>query len=96
MKSYKTLQALARKTAAFQRKINGMGVVQGELLEMSRRFGIPEVDGFGNFYGPNTLGRNNPEHPIIQRIIDRRENVDRLIPKGTKDRNFWLPEKLKT
>ncbi len=31
MKSYKTLQAIARKTAAFQRKVNGMGVVQGEL-----------------------------------------------------------------
>lgn len=66
------------------------------ILEMSRRFGIPEVDGFGNFYGPNTLSRNNPAHPIIQRILDRRENVDRLIPKGTKDRNFWLPDKLKT
>jgi hypothetical protein len=31
-KSYKTLQAMARKTAPFQRKINGMDVVQGELL----------------------------------------------------------------
>jgi hypothetical protein len=35
MKSYKTLQAVARKTAAFQRKINGMGVVQGELLNIA-------------------------------------------------------------
>jgi hypothetical protein len=31
MKSYKTLQAVARKTAAFQRKINEMGVFQREL-----------------------------------------------------------------
>jgi hypothetical protein len=30
-KSYKTLQAMARKTTTFQRKINGMSVVQGEL-----------------------------------------------------------------
>ena len=30
-KSYKTLQAMARKTAAFQREINSMGVMQGEL-----------------------------------------------------------------
>jgi hypothetical protein len=65
------------------------------ILTMSRRFGIPETDGFGHFYGPSTLGRNNPEHPIIQRILDGKENVGRLIPKGAKERKFWLPEKLK-
>jgi len=31
-KSYKILQVVARKTAMFQREINGMGVVQGELF----------------------------------------------------------------
>jgi hypothetical protein len=31
-KLYKTLQAMASKTAAFQREINGMGLVQGELI----------------------------------------------------------------
>jgi hypothetical protein len=31
MKSYETLQAMARKNTAFHSKINGMGVVQGEL-----------------------------------------------------------------
>jgi hypothetical protein len=30
MKSYETLQAMARKNTAFHSKINGMGVVQGE------------------------------------------------------------------
>lgn len=65
------------------------------ILKMSRRFGVPEADGFGHFYGPNTLGRNNPEHPIIQRILDGKETVGRLIPKGAGDRNFWLPEKLR-
>ncbi|MCA3453476.1 MAG: hypothetical protein INF45_04060 [Rhodobacter sp.] len=30
-KSYKTLQSEARKTVPFQHKINGMGIVQGEL-----------------------------------------------------------------
>jgi hypothetical protein len=34
LKSYKTLQAMARETATFQRKINGMGVVQDELLNV--------------------------------------------------------------
>lgn len=65
------------------------------ILRMSRRFGVPEAEGFGHFYGPNTLGRNNPEHPIIQRIIRGKESVGRLIPKGASDRNFWLPEKLR-
>jgi len=32
LKPYKTLQAMARKTTTFQRKINGMSVVQGERL----------------------------------------------------------------
>jgi hypothetical protein len=31
LKSYETLQAVARKTATSQNKINGIGVVQGEL-----------------------------------------------------------------
>jgi hypothetical protein len=33
MKSYETLQAMARKNTAFHSKINGMGVVQGELFQ---------------------------------------------------------------
>ncbi len=31
MKSYETLHAMARKNIVFNSKINGMGVVQGEL-----------------------------------------------------------------
>lgn len=65
------------------------------IMKMSRRFGLAESDGFGHLYGPSTLGRNNPEHPIIQRILDGKENVGRLIPKGAKERNFWLPKKLR-
>ena len=34
-KSYETLQGVARKTTTFQHKINGMGVVQGELFSSS-------------------------------------------------------------
>jgi hypothetical protein len=36
-KSYKTLQSEARKTVPFQREINGMGIVQGELLQQPAR-----------------------------------------------------------
>jgi hypothetical protein len=35
LKSYKTQQDMARKTTTFQRKINGMSVVQGELLNLA-------------------------------------------------------------
>jgi hypothetical protein len=38
-KSYKILRPEARKTAMFQREINGMGVVQGELLELEEAVG---------------------------------------------------------
>jgi hypothetical protein len=37
LKSYKTLQAMARETATFQRKINGMGVVQSELFSARQK-----------------------------------------------------------
>jgi hypothetical protein len=37
-KSYKTLQAMARKTATFQSELNGMAVVQGELCRSGRRY----------------------------------------------------------
>ena len=66
------------------------------IIKMSKRFGIADSDGYGDFYGPNTLGRNNPEHPIIQRILDGREHIGRLIPKGAKDRHFWLPQRLRS
>ncbi|WP_229804334.1 hypothetical protein, partial [Gemmobacter lanyuensis] len=35
-KSYKTLQAIARKTTLFHREINDMSVVQGELPRTKR------------------------------------------------------------
>jgi len=36
MKLYKTLQAMARKTTTFQRKINGIAIAQNELLSLQR------------------------------------------------------------
>jgi hypothetical protein len=37
MKSYETLHAVARKNIVFNSKINGMGVVQGELIRKVAR-----------------------------------------------------------
>ncbi len=48
-------------------------------------------DGYGYFYGPNTAGRNNPEHPIIQKIRLGDAPIERIIPKGAIDRKKWVP-----
>ena len=45
MKSYKTLQAMATKIAPFQCKINGMGVVQGELFRDENFATLLRVEG---------------------------------------------------
>jgi hypothetical protein len=37
---------MARKTAAFQHKINGMGVVQGELIREERSCVVADKDNF--------------------------------------------------
>jgi hypothetical protein len=42
MKSYETLQAMARQNTAFRSQINGMGVVQGELMTQDST-DIPQV-----------------------------------------------------
>ncbi len=60
---------------------------------INRRFNV-EYNGYSYFYGPNTLCRNNPEHPIIEKIISGSESVKRLLPTGFKEKKPWLPEKL--
>jgi hypothetical protein len=34
-------------------------------------------------------------HPIINRIKEGKESITRLIPTGSKNDNFWLPNSLK-
>ena len=64
-------------------------------LIISKRFNAIDESGFGYFYGGQTRERNNPEHPIIEKIKSGKTDVGLIIPKGSSDRNFWLPEKLK-
>lgn len=35
---------------------------------ITKRFNAVDNDGYGYFYGPGTKGRNNPEHPILEKI----------------------------
>lgn len=95
--------------ALFNKDIKGYGVLwstnihfgdfyfnnSAEIIEIiSNRFNAKHNAGYGYFYGANTLGRNNPEHPIIQKIADGRESIQRLLPKGCNEQKLWLPEKL--
>jgi hypothetical protein len=74
-KSYKTLQVMARKNASFHRKINGMGVVQGELMTVLRNVdtyqnvGIGSIINLGhNWYPPLWCGSQN-HHRDLNPVI---------------------------
>jgi hypothetical protein len=95
--------------ALFDNSIKGYGVLwstnihfgdfyfenSAEIIEtINKRFNADHGNGYGYFYGPNTLDRNNPEHPIVEKILNGKEPIERLLPKGYKDKIRWLPEKI--
>ena len=55
---------------------------------ITKRFNAVDKEGFGYIYGPNTQGRNNPQHPMIANIISGKNDINVILPKGYKDRNF--------
>ena len=61
---------------------------------INNRFNL-DRDGFGYFYGPNSAGRNNPEHPIIEKIRLGKTPIEKILPKGFIDKEKWLPNQLK-
>jgi very-short-patch-repair endonuclease len=61
---------------------------------ISKRFNAVDDNGYGYFYGPSTRDRNNPEHPIIEKIKNGKKNIDIILPKGYKEINYWIPQKL--
>jgi len=96
--------------ALFDRSVKGYGVLWSTnihfgdfyfdhsaqiITAINSRFHTTD-DGVGYFYGPNTKDRNNPEHPIINKIMQGHETVLRLLPKGYLDKDKWLPNKLRT
>jgi len=95
--------------ALFDEKIKGYGVLwstnvhfgdfyfnnSSEIIEtINSRFNLERNGGFSYFYGESTAGRNNPEHPIIEKILQGKEKIERLLPKGFESKERWLPEKL--
>lgn len=64
------------------------------IREINKRFNCDRSNGVGYFYGPETEDRNNPEHPIVEKIAAQKEPVERLLPSGFDDAEQWLPPKL--
>ena len=66
-----------------------------EIIEtINSRFNL-DRDGYGYFYGPNTAGRNNREHPLIEKIRSGKKPIETILPKGFIDKEKWLPNQLK-
>ena len=93
----------------FDKKIKGYGVLwstnyhfgdfvfenSAEIIEtINKRFNA-DRDGYGYFYGPNTAGRNNPEHPLIKKIQMGKKPIEKILPKGYIDQEKWVPNQLK-
>lgn len=90
----------------YDRNIEGLGVIWSSnvhfgdfifensseiICKMNDRFNMGDDEGYGYFY-VNSKNRNNLEHPIIKKIKEGKENIDKLLPKGYIDREFWLPK----
>ncbi len=61
---------------------------------INSRFNISNKENIGWFYEGGTKNRNNPEHPIIKKIQEGHEKIEKLLPKGWVEKEKWLPEKL--
>lgn len=100
----------ANVKALFQTDTNGLGVLwstnihfgdfyfenSAEIIQtINKRFNADDEMGVGYFYGPESKERNNPEHPVIEQIISNKTSINKIIPKGSKNDDYWLPKKLK-
>lgn len=66
-----------------------------EIIErISERFNAARGGAYGYFYGPDSEGRKNPEHPIVSRIREGKVSISRLIPLGSQNDAAWLPQSL--
>lgn len=97
--------------ALFDSSVNGLGALwstevhfgmfifenSADIIDtITKRFNAVDGSGYGYFYGPETKQRNNPEHPIIEKIRQNITDIGTLLPRGFKDRDYWLPDKLQT
>ncbi|MGP9489249.1 hypothetical protein ACT3R5_11820 [Glutamicibacter sp. AOP5-A2-7] len=62
--------------------------------KMSSRFNAGGSEGYGYLYEGNPRGVIKPEHPVIKKILDGKEQVERIIPKNAADPERWIPKQL--
>jgi hypothetical protein len=92
--------------AIFEKNIEGLGVLwttkihfghfsfknSAQIIdEITKRFNAVNKEGYGYFY-QNSKGRNNIEHPILDKIKNNKSKVEILLPNGYKNKSYWLPE----
>jgi hypothetical protein len=66
----------------------------GIIIGLSQRFKAVGPDGLGYMYLDGRT-KNKPVHPIIKRIMARKEKKERLIPPGgDRPESFWLPDSI--
>jgi len=66
------------------------------VIALSSRFNAIETEGIGYMY-LDSRTKNKPVHPIVKRIMDGKDKMERLIPRGNDKPNaFWLPKCIKS
>lgn len=70
---------------------NSAEIIKG----INNRFNIEREKSIGYIYEGETLGRNNPEHPIIDEINSGKKSVEIMLPKGFNEKDYWLPKRLR-
>jgi very-short-patch-repair endonuclease len=108
--AYWIQRCVSNVKAIFDNSIKGFGVLWSTEIHfgmftsdksastietITKRFNAVDENGYGYFYGGQTRERNNPEHPIVEKIKNSKQDRRLIIPKGYQDINYWLPEKLK-
>lgn len=96
--------------AIFDNSVKGYGALWGteihfgmfvfensaEIIDkITARFNAVDDEGYGYFYEGYTRNRNNPKHPIIEQIKNGKTNISIILPLGYKDKNYWVPDRLK-
>lgn len=62
------------------------------IKDLSKPFDVEKDGGVGYFYELNPFGETKLEHFILDDIRKDKSRLDLLVPKGAKDRNYWLPK----
>lgn len=99
-------RCISNVRAIFDTNTNGFGVLwstnvhfgtfvfpdSAHVIEnINDRFRASRNGGCGYFYGPDTESRNNPEHPIIDRIRRGKKSIELLLPRGYESIKRWVP-----